>query len=98
MPRLTTDFNGILTGEQLGHIHGENEPYRYSFGSHKGHYINVVKRGLREVPHSDISSTSLIATETRSEKSALRPASEDGGAPDGGCVFFAVVHGKRLDQ
>ena len=63
MPRLTTDFNGILTGEQLGHIHGENEPYRYSFGSHKGHYINVVKRGLREVPHSDISSTSLIATD-----------------------------------
>ena len=28
MPTLTTDFNGILTGEQLGHIHGENERYR----------------------------------------------------------------------
>ena len=27
-PTLTTDFNGILTGEQLGHIHGENEHYR----------------------------------------------------------------------
>ena len=29
--------------------------------SYKGHYVNFVKRGLREVPLSDISSTSLIA-------------------------------------
>ena len=56
MPTLTTDFNGILTGEQLGHIHGENERYRCQLWFAQG--------SLRKVPLSDIFSTGAIAIES----------------------------------
>ena len=43
MPTLTTEFNGILTGEQLGHIHGENERYRCHLWFAQGSYCKAVR-------------------------------------------------------